>query len=60
MDREYLPMLRLLFYLLREVQTLIAFFLLDERQIEDAPGNDEVTIHRKFGNETYVIRFALF
>lgn len=23
-------------------------------QIEDAPGNDEVTLSRKFGNETYV------
>ncbi len=24
-------------------------------QIEDAPGNDEITIHRKFGNEQYVL-----
>jgi hypothetical protein len=28
-------------------------------QIEDVVGNDEITIHRKFGNEQYVALYEL-
>jgi hypothetical protein len=37
-------------------------FLVKNEQVEDAAGNDEITLHRKFGNEQYVgcVKVCLF